>query len=90
MRSACRCVSSLCQSLALVALISPAVYAHPGHAHEVVSAASPWHYWLQPEHALINGTLLAVAVGLATLTYSRWQAARNANRLTPLPAQRHR
>lgn len=90
MRLACRSVSTLCQSAVLLAALAPAAYAHPGHAHEVVSAASPWHYWLQPEHAIINGTLLAIGAGVATVAYSRWQAARRASRMIPLPARRRR
>lgn len=81
----CACLSSI-----LVAASSSTAQAHPGHVHEVVPAASPWHYWLQPEHAIINGVLAAIAAGIAVVVYSRWQAARRARRMTPLPIARRR
>lgn len=72
----------------LAAASSSAAYAHPGHAHEVVPAASPWHYWLQPEHAIVNGILAAIIAGVSLLVYFRWQAARRAQRMSPLPVAR--
>lgn len=89
MRLACRSALSVCACFILAATTSVA-HAHPGHAHEVVPAASPWHYWLQPEHAMINGVLTAVVVGIAVVIYSRWQSAQRARRLTPLPVARRR
>lgn len=90
MRLACHSVVSLCHSLVLVAVISSAAYAHPGHAHEVVPAVSPWHYWLQPEHAMVNGALSAVLAAIAFVVYSRWQTARRTQRMIPLPVARRR
>lgn len=88
MRLACRSALSAYTLLILVAATSPAVYAHPGHAHELVPAASPWHYWLQPEHAIINGMLAAIIAGVSLVVYLRWQAARRAQRMSPLPVAR--
>ena len=52
----------------LIVASSRVANAHPGHAHAVIPAESAWHYWLQPEHALITGVLLAIV--MATLLLS--------------------
>ena len=47
--------------LACLVLSTPQLaQAHPGHATEVVSSSSAWHYLVQPEHALANLFLAAV------------------------------
>ncbi len=90
MRLACRSTFCTCASLILAVVGSSVAHAHPGHAHEVVPAASPWHYWLQPEHALVNGTLVAIVAAIAIVVYLRWQAARRLQHMSPLPVARRR
>ncbi|MEZ6149781.1 MAG: hypothetical protein R3C09_06635 [Pirellulaceae bacterium] len=86
MRLACR----YALPLAVVAAISLVAQAHPGHAHQLVPAQSAWHYWLQPEHAMINWVLLSLPVVLLLVAGRRWIALRRAQRLSPVPvARRH-
>ncbi len=66
----------LALSLPLFALGSSQASAHPGHSREVVAAESPWHYILQPEHALSTGIGLAVMAGAAGATALRIQTVR--------------
>ena len=86
MRLACR----YALPLAFVTVGSLVAQAHPGHAQELVSAESPWHYWLQPEHAMFSGVVLAMLGGFILAIYPRWVAARRAQRMTPLPVVRRR
>ncbi len=76
-------------TVVLIVATSRVASAHPGHAHVVVSAASPWHYWLQPEHALVTGVLLAIATAALLTSVRRWQAQRQAALLRPLAVSRH-
>lgn len=74
----------------VVSAVSLVAQAHPGHAHEVVPAQSAWHYWLQPEHAMISWVLLALPMVFLLAASRRWIAMRRAQRLTPVPvAHRH-
>lgn len=72
----------------LVAATGAVAYAHPGHAHEIVTAESPWHYLLQPEHALITGIALAVISGFFVTGYLRMMVKRNQRLLQPLRVRR--
>lgn len=90
MRLACRSTFYMCASLILAVAGPSAAHAHPGHAHELVPAASPWHYWLQPEHAIVNGTLVAILAAVGLISYLRWQATRRVQRMRPLPVARRR
>ncbi len=86
MRLACR----YALPLAIVSAISLVAQAHPGHTHDVVPTQSAWHYWLQPEHAMMNGVLLALPIVLFLAVSRRWIALRSVQRMTPLPVHRRR
>ncbi|MCA9180051.1 MAG: hypothetical protein KDA51_01325 [Planctomycetales bacterium] len=86
MRLACR----YALPLAVVAAVSLVAQAHPGHAQQVVPAQSAWHYWLQPEHAMISWVLLALPIVFVLVASRRLIAMRRSQRLTPVPvARRH-
>jgi hypothetical protein len=73
-------------AVAVLANLIPtdAAHAHPGHATEIVSPSSGWHYFLQPEHAGV-GLVMLVACGVAAFwVYRSWTA-----RLTPAIVRRH-
>lgn len=76
--------------LAIVSAVTLVAQAHPGHAHEVVPAQSAWHYWLQPEHAMISWVLLALPTVFLLALSRRWIAIRRAQQLTPVPVARRR
>ncbi len=84
MRLACR----YALPLAVVSAVSLVAQAHPGHAREVVPAQSAWHYWLQPEHAMISWVLFALTIVFLLAASRRWIAMRRAQRLTPVPVSR--
>ena len=75
-------------SLPLVVVSAAVAYAHPGHAHEVVAAESPWHYFVQPEHALITGIALAVISGFLVMGYLRVMVKRSQQQLQPIRVRR--
>ncbi len=75
-------------SLPLVALSCAGAQAHPGHAREVVAAESPWHYLLQPEHALLVGIGLALLAGFTVMTTLRLKAKRRHQQLQPIRVRR--
>ncbi|MEO8271508.1 MAG: hypothetical protein ABI557_17425 [Aureliella sp.] len=86
MRLACR----YALPLAIVSTITLVANAHPGHAHEVVPADSAWHYFLQPEHAMFSGVLLALPIVLFLAICRRWFAMRIAQVMLPVPVPRRR
>ncbi len=63
MRSITSRIASGCIALGLAFAQSSVTLAHSGHTVEVVSAQSPLHYVLQPEHAS-GGVLLAAAIAI--------------------------
>ncbi len=75
-------------SLPFVLLGSANVHAHPGHAREVVSAESPWHFVLQPEHALTTGIGVAIVAGLAGVTTLRIQSKQRQPKMQPIRVRR--
>lgn len=81
MRLACRYAFPL----AIVSVVSLVAQAHPGHTHEIIPAQSAWHYWLQPEHAMISWVLLALPIAFFLAASRRWIATRRAQRMVPLP-----
>lgn len=83
-----RMASRFALSIPLVAATGASAYAHPGHTHEMVAAESPWHYFLQPEHALITGIALAVISGFFVMGYLRMVVQRNQRQLQPLRVRR--
>ena len=86
MRLACR----YALPLAIVSAISLVAQAHPGHTHDVVPTQSAWHYWLQPEHAMISWVLLSLPIVFLLVVSRRLIAMRHALRLSPAPvARRH-
>ncbi len=85
-----RLVCRYALSLAIVSAVPLAAQAHPGHAHEVVPAQSAWHYWLQPEHAMVSWVLLALSMAFLFAASRHWGAKRRAQRLTPVPVPRRR
>lgn len=52
-------------------ILAERALAHPGHALEVVSASSPAHYFLQPEHALLVFGFVAAVAGVGYVIRSR-------------------
>lgn len=58
--------------------------AHPGHAHEAVPAESPWHFLLQPEHALVSGIGLVAIFTVSLVVWSRIASVRRQQRLQPI------
>lgn len=75
-------------SLPFVILGSTDVHAHPGHAREAVAAESPWHYVLQPEHALTTGIGVAIIGGLAGVTARRIQIKQRQLKMQPIRVRR--
>jgi hypothetical protein len=63
MRSITAWIAQGCFAVGLACSHSSLSMAHSGHAVEVVSAQSPLHYVLQPEHA-VSGLLLAAATAI--------------------------
>lgn len=81
--------SGLVAAVAIGCVVFPAnAQAHPGHAHEVVSSQSGWHWLVQPEHA---ATLLVAA---AVLVYCMRKIQRAVNlrrmKLAPVTVRRRR
>jgi hypothetical protein len=63
MRSITAWIAQGCLAVGLASTSNSLALAHSGHTVEVVSAHSPLHYMLQPEHA-VGGLLLAAVTAL--------------------------
>lgn len=69
-------------------ILGSTVHAHPGHAREAVAAESPWHYVLQPEHAVTTGIGVAIIGGLAGVTALRTQTKQRQLKMQPIRVRR--